>query len=207
MGDFISNNPGGKSDLFSPPPPKEPPHQESFIDKEETIGNDHTEPDGNASSNENSSFSNTNISHDEYTQNPSSGSWQSSGQGQYQGTYAYDPVYQQAVYGNPPPPENKNSGLNTASLVLGIVSCGGLILCCGCFSPITAILSIIFACIGRENGKFNGKGLAGFILSIVCLGLMLLLFSLVMASGANEWSAITEDVMADSILTTIQMIL
>ena len=54
-------------------------------------------------------------------------------------------------------------------MVLGIVSWAGLILCCGCFSPITAIISIILAFVGRENGKFNGKAVAGIILSTIFL--------------------------------------
>ena len=54
-------------------------------------------------------------------------------------------------------------------MVLGIVAWAGLVLCCGCISPFAAIASIITAFMGKENGKFSGKAVAGIILSTIFL--------------------------------------
>lgn len=192
MGDFISNDPSGKSDLFSPPPKQEPSQD-----------HDNGQNAGSSDFSERPTDKNDTSSggHDDYTANPTGDSWQNGTQGQYQGTYTYDPTYQNpayAAYGSPQPQSHPNDGFNTASLVLGIVSWGGLILCCGCFSPITAILSIIFGCIGRENGRFNGKGLTGLILSIVCIVFLMVLFALVLASE-NSMEYIVGDLFEEEI--------
>lgn len=77
-------------------------------------------------------------------------------------------------YVQQPPVKSAKNGLNIASMVLGIVTLGMLFFCCGCTSPVTSILSLIFAIKGRENGKFDPKGLAGLICSVIFLGLFAL---------------------------------
>ena len=69
-------------------------------------------------------------------------------------------------------------------MVLGIVSWVGLILCCGCFSPFTAVISIILAFMGKENGKFSGKAVAGIILSIIFL-VIFAFFMLILILGMS----------------------
>ena len=69
-----------------------------------------------------------------------------------------------------------------ASLVLGIVS---ILCCCCCFADaigliimgVSAILAIVFAFLSKKNnnGKMDGKAIAGLILGIVAI-VMLLLF-------------------------------
>lgn len=70
--------------------------------------------------------------------------------------------------------ERKNK-FNLASLILGIASFAGNMVCLTILTPITAILAIIFGCMGRVGGKFQQKGLVGMVLGIVYCGLMLLL--------------------------------
>lgn len=65
---------------------------------------------------------------------------------------------------------------NLASLILGIASFAGNLICLSCLTPVTSILAIVFGCMGRVGGKFEAKGLTGFILGIAYWGVMLLLF-------------------------------
>ena len=78
-------------------------------------------------------------------------------------------------------------------MVLGIVTWGGLILCCGCFSPVTAILAIIFALISRESKKMNGKAVAGLVLGIAFLGLFFMLLLLLITGSVFETSLVFEE--------------
>jgi hypothetical protein len=80
---------------------------------------------------------------------------------------------------------------NIASLILGIASFAGNLLCLSCLTPITAILAIIFGCMGRVSGKFEQKGLTGFILGIVycALAVLLFLFVFIIAIVDSAYSA------------------
>lgn len=79
--------------------------------------------------------------------------------------------------------QRKNK-FNVASLVLGISSFAGNLVCLFCLTPIAAILAIVFGCMGRVGGKFNSKGLVGMILGIVYFVLFFLLFALVILAAA-----------------------
>ena len=68
----------------------------------------------------------------------------------------------------------RKSKLNIASLVLGIASFAGNVLCLTCLTPVAAILAIVFGCIGRVEGRFDQKGLIGMILGIVYCAITLL---------------------------------
>ena len=101
------------------------------------------------------------------------------------GTYTpYDDPYGYAIYGAPPPEKSPKEKFNLASLILGIASWAGLVLCCGCISPFTAIASIILAFMGKENGKFNGKAVAGIITSVIFL-VIFLFFIFILALGMS----------------------
>ena len=69
---------------------------------------------------------------------------------------------------------DRKNKLNVAALILGIASFAANLCCLSLFTPITAILAIVFGCKGRLAGKFEQKGLVGFVLGIVYLGLLLL---------------------------------
>ena len=86
-------------------------------------------------------------------------------------------------YGEFAPKEKQNkNGYATASLVLGIVSV--LCCCCCCISSgiglivmgLSAILAIVFAFVSKKNndGKMDGKAVAGLVLGIVAIVILLL---------------------------------
>jgi len=99
---------------------------------------------------------------------------------------------------DPPIAERKNP-LATASMVLGIVTWGGLILCCGCFSPVTAILAIIFAIASRDNKKMNGMAVAGLLLGAAFLCLFFMLLLLLITGSVFETSSALEEESAFSL--------
>ena len=69
---------------------------------------------------------------------------------------------------------DRKKKINVASLILGIASFAANLCCLTLFTPITAILAIIFGCKGRVAGKFEQQGLVGFVMGIVYLSLILL---------------------------------
>ncbi len=168
MGDFISNNPDGKSDLHkfaSPAEPRtstEPPIEESPKTQRPDEASAAQQP----------------------TAEPPTQSATQPIQGQYQYQNPSQNPYQYAAYSAPPPTKSPKDGYNVASLVLGIVAWAGLVLCCGCISPFAAIASIITAFMGRENGKFSGKAVAGIILSIIFL-VIFAFFMLILILGMS----------------------
>ena len=92
--------------------------------------------------------------------------------------------FQSNPYGGFEPTQKKpQNGYAIASLVLGIVSV--LSCCCCCFAEtlglitmgVCAILAIVFAFLSKKNndGKMDGKAIAGLVLGIVAI-VMLLLF-------------------------------
>ncbi|MBE6586027.1 MAG: DUF4190 domain-containing protein [Ruminococcaceae bacterium] len=177
MSDFISNHPDGKSDLYRPAP-------QASSNPSSPLGGD-TPPENTA--HQASIFS-------DYSDNPAS-----SPVGQtppppppFQASSGYPPAYNQsaqsaysyAIYGTEQEPtDQRKNNFNTAAMVLGIVTWGGLLLCCGCFSLPTAILSIIFGVMGRSQGKFDGKGLAGFILGVSFLAFLFLAIAFLFSQG------------------------
>lgn len=101
----------------------------------------------------------------------------------------YEEGSRTAVYVADPAEIARKDKWNLVSMIMGIVSFAGNILCLTCLTPITAILAIIFACLGRVGGKFQSKGVAGLVLGIVycALTLLLFLFIIVMAViGSSE---------------------
>ncbi len=105
--------------------------------------------------------------------------------------------YGYGAYRQAPPEKNPKDNYNTAAMILGIVTWAGMVLCCGCFSPFTAIAAIITACMGKENGKFSGKAVAGIVMSIIFL-VLFALFMLILAlgfSGAFDDPATDEGVL------------
>ena len=101
------------------------------------------------------------------------------------GPFGYSAEGGTAYYGADPtaPPyaetaneKGNKEKFNLASLILGIASFAGNLICLFCLTPVTAILAIVFGCMGRVGGKFEAKGLTGFILGIAYWGVMLLLF-------------------------------
>ena len=78
---------------------------------------------------------------------------------------------------------SRKKKLSLAALILGISSFAGNICCLTCLTPFTAILAIIFGCVGRIGGKFETKGLIGMILGIVYCGIMILLILYIVFIG------------------------
>ena len=70
---------------------------------------------------------------------------------------------------------DRKNKFNVAALILGIASFAANLCCLTIFTPVTAILAIVFGCKGRVAGKFEQKGVVGFVLGIVYLSLILLL--------------------------------
>lgn len=65
--------------------------------------------------------------------------------------------------------KKQNEQLAIASLVMGII---GIVSTCCCFlGVIFAILGITFALLSRNEGRLEGYAKAGFITSIIALGL------------------------------------
>lgn len=212
MGDFISNNPDGKSDLhtFAPPPQPPVPEQapaapiqqpraeQSPVQAEQPVAASmpttevlsaqaSTAPEAPSQAApqqtcDPSAAQTVNQPTSQPTGQPYGypGAYQNPNQAQYpyQNPYAY------AAYGQQPPKKSPKENYNVASMVLGIVSWVGLILCCGCFSPFTAVISIILAFMGKENGKFSGKAVAGIILSIIFL-VIFAFFMLILILGMS----------------------
>ena len=158
MSDFISNSSDGKSDLytFTPNVPQD----------EKTPQNQEMPPSEKAPAPE-GSFPESTFSYAQTPPSPFS---------------PQPPSWNHFAYAPPPPPPPPNP-LSTTSMILGIVTWGGLILCCGCFSPVTAILSIIFALVSRENKKMNGKAVAGLVLGLVFLFLFIAVLIFLLAGG------------------------
>lgn len=101
------------------------------------------------------------------------------------------PVYASSAYSDETAEAVHKNKFNIASLILGIASFAGNLLCLTCLTPITAILAIIFGCMGRVSGKFEQKGLTGFILGIVywALAVLLFLFVFILAIVDSAYSA------------------
>ncbi len=174
MSDFISNRPDGKSDLYTASQETPP--------KDNTSASSGAVHDANAPLDDMSAAPSSQIS---------SPSWN-------------DIPYTYTEAQTPPHKEATPNPLATASLVLGIVTWAGLILCCGCFSPITAILAIIFAAISRENKKMTGQGIAGLVLGIVFLSLLLLLLIDIILGGLYVSSVIETEETIVSLLRHLQ---
>lgn len=101
----------------------------------------------------------------------------------------YEEGSRTAVYVADPAEVARKDKWNLLSMIMGIVSFAGNILCLTCLTPVTAILAIVFGCLGRVGGKFQSKGVAGLVLGIVycALTLLLFLFIIVMAViGSSE---------------------
>lgn len=128
-GDFISNDPSGKSDQYG----HHAPQKQHTVDSES-----------------------------EQTSSP----------------FASSPVTNTIYnpYTPPPEPDPTKQNYNLISMILGIVSLVGMLCCCGGLGLLPSIISIILACLGRENGKFVGQGKIGLILSIISIALILLVF-------------------------------
>lgn len=170
MSDFISNRPDGKSDLYTyAPPPSSTENTPSTQEANPQTAVPQQQVPPTASS-------------------PSPFSqpmpWQD---------FSYMPPMA------PPPAAAPRNPLSTTSMILGIVTWGGLILCCGCFSPVTAILAIIFALVSRDNKKMNGMAVAGLVLGVafLCLFFMLLLF--LITGSVFETSSVLEEESAFSL--------
>jgi len=188
MSDFISNDPNGKSDLYTRRSGDQPPHEDPS----------HEAPTDTSSATENRTTEGSAFQSATSEGKGYAGNGAYSGQSSYQNSYGtgYQPPYGSYGYGYPPPAPSHPNGFSTAALVLGIVTWAGFILCCGCFSPITAILSIIFACMGRTYGKFEGRALVGMIMSIVFLVLFLMIilfFMVIVAFGIMESPDVYEE--------------
>jgi hypothetical protein len=84
------------------------------------------------------------------------------------------PDYASSAYADETAEAVHKNKFNIASLILGIASFAGNLLCLSCLTPITAILAIVFGCKGRVAGKFDQQGLVGFVMGIVYLALILL---------------------------------
>ncbi len=97
----------------------------------------------------------------------------------YYGETADSASYQISDYSDEAAERARKNKFNVASLILGIASFAGNMLCLTCLTPIAAILAIIFGCIGRMDGKFEQKGLIGFILGIVYCAILVLIFLLI----------------------------
>lgn len=87
------------------------------------------------------------------------------------------------------PNENKNSGIATVALVMGICS---LVLCCCCAGVACGVIAVVFAAVYRtEQGKFSGRATAGLICGIVgiILGVAISVLSIVYSDILMEMSA------------------
>lgn len=110
--------------------------------------------------------------------------------------------FQSNPYGGFEPAKKKaQNGYAIASLVLGILS---VVTCCCCcveaigliLTGVSAILAIVFAFVSKKNndGKMDGKAIAGLILGIV--GIVMLLILLVAIIGTYSMiSSIPEEEM------------
>ena len=192
MSDFISNDPNGKSDLYTknqPPIPADQPKPDE-TPQASTCEADPAVVSHTQEFRQNAEYTSSNASEPAGSGSTGNGTY-TLYQPPHQNPYGagYEPPYGPYGYGYQPPTPPPQNGFNTAALVLGIVTWAGLILCCGCISPITAVLSIVFACMGRDQKRFDGKALVGMVMSIVflVLFLMLILFLMVIAAfGAME---------------------
>ncbi len=98
----------------------------------------------------------------------------SSGSAGHSGIPYYEEGGKTAMYVADPAEITRKDSLNLIAMIMGIVSFAGNLLCLTCLTPFTAILAIVFGCLGRVGGKFQGKGLAGFVLGIVYCAITLL---------------------------------
>ncbi len=156
MSDFISNRPDGKSDLYTYAPPAPVTENESSV--QESANRIPPSPQAQLTPSAAPSFS-------------PPPPWDH---------FSYMPPTA------PPPTAPPANPLSTTSMIMGIVTWGGLILCCGCFSPVTAILAIIFAIVSRTNKKMNGRAVAGLVLGIVFLCLFFMLLLLLITGSVFE---------------------
>lgn len=61
--------------------------------------------------------------------------------------------------------EQKANNMATASLVMGILSI--VLSCCCCMCSVFGGLAVLFACLSKTDGPFDGKALAGLITGII----------------------------------------
>ena len=87
-------------------------------------------------------------------------------------------TYQSAL-----PADARAERLNLLSLILGIFAYTGHLLLLTCLTPFAAVLAIIFACKGRQNGAFDKKGKAGFILGLVFCAVIVVAFIMIFAAA------------------------
>ena len=117
---------------------------------------------------------------------------------------AVPPVSPSTAWSVPPysppqvaPSKSPANSMATASMILGIISWAGWILCCGCFSPITAILAIIFAAFSRDDEKMSPRGIAGLVLGITFLCALCLILFVALSGGISFYTYTeTEEILA-----------
>lgn len=61
--------------------------------------------------------------------------------------------------------EQKKNNMATASLVMGILSI--VLSCCCCMGGVFGGLAVLFACLSKTDGPFDGKAMAGLITGII----------------------------------------
>lgn len=61
--------------------------------------------------------------------------------------------------------EQKTNNMATTSLVMGIMSI--VLSCCCCIGGVFGGLAVLFACLSKTDGPFDGKAMAGLITGII----------------------------------------
>ena len=97
-------------------------------------------------------------------------------------------------------PQKKKNNYALVSMILGIVAVAGCCICCCSevfgllLMGVCAILAIVFAFLSKKNnnGKMDGKAIAGLVLGIVAL-VILLLFLATIIGTVSMFGSMTEE--------------